>query len=248
MVHDLRSITQVGTSEPFELQVSRGQIPGHSALFKYGYNPSIVDTEETIWDAGGIYAYPTSAVPMTVTSAGGATDQDVQVLVQGLDSDYNILTETVTLNAAGTAVTAGLFLRVFRAFVAGSQAPTGNITVTNTGVTYAQITLGENQTLMSVYTVPAGHSLYIHDGIVTHGTDNSGAYITVRFITRAVGGVFRTGVKLDVINSELIFPFAQPLRVPEKTDIEVRAVCSKNQANAISAVFQGIVVKEQGSL
>ena len=72
--------------------------------------------------------------------------------------------------------------------------------------------------------------------------------MTIRFLTRAVGGVFRTGVKVDVINSELIFPFAQPLRIPEKTDVEVRAVCSKNQANAISSVFQGIVIKEQGSL
>jgi len=248
MAYDIRSISQVGTSEPFELQVSRGQIPGHSALFKYGYNPSIINVEETIWDVGGIYSYPTSAVPMTVTSAGGSTDEDVQVFVQGLDSDYNILSETVTLNSAGTALTNGLFLRVFRAFVDGSQAPTGNITVTNTGVTYAQITLGENQTLMAVYTVPAGHSLYIYDGIVTHGTDNSGAFMTIRFLTRAVGGVFRTGVKVDVINSELIFPFAQPLRIPEKTDVEVRAVCSKNQANAISSVFQGIVIKEQGSL
>ena len=30
MAYDIRSITQVGTSEPFELQVARGQIPGHS--------------------------------------------------------------------------------------------------------------------------------------------------------------------------------------------------------------------------
>jgi len=33
-----RSITQVGTSEPFELQVARGQITGHKTVFKFGYN------------------------------------------------------------------------------------------------------------------------------------------------------------------------------------------------------------------
>jgi len=40
VAYDLRSITQVGTSEPFELQVSRGQIPGHYRLHKFGYNPT----------------------------------------------------------------------------------------------------------------------------------------------------------------------------------------------------------------
>jgi hypothetical protein len=29
-IYDVRSISQVGTVEPFELQVARGQIPGHS--------------------------------------------------------------------------------------------------------------------------------------------------------------------------------------------------------------------------
>ena len=52
------SISRVGTTEPFELQTSRGQIPYHTSLFKYGYNPNIINANETIWDAGGIYAYP----------------------------------------------------------------------------------------------------------------------------------------------------------------------------------------------
>ena len=35
-VYDIRSISQVGTVEPFELQVSRGQIPGHRAVVVLG--------------------------------------------------------------------------------------------------------------------------------------------------------------------------------------------------------------------
>jgi hypothetical protein len=90
-VYDIRSISQVGTSEPFELQVARGQIPGHTALFKYGYNPNIINVNETIWDVGGIYSYPPSALAMTVTSASGATDSGVKVTVSGLDGDFNEL-------------------------------------------------------------------------------------------------------------------------------------------------------------
>jgi len=40
-VYDVRSISQVGTSEPFELQVSRGQIPGHSFVHNLGETPAM---------------------------------------------------------------------------------------------------------------------------------------------------------------------------------------------------------------
>lgn len=238
-----RSITQVGTSEPFELQVSRGQVAWHKTLFKYGYNPLIINVNETIWDGGGIYAYPASALAMTVTSAGGATDEDVQVMVVGLDADWKEAQQEVTLNSSGTATTTQTFRRVFRAYVSGSQAPTGNITVANGGTTYAQITLGENQTLMAVYTVPAKHTFYLTNGTATHGTGTSGGvFMTVRFMVRNFGGVFRTATKIDIVESEVLFPFTFPLALPEKTDLEARAICNKNQNNAVSATFEGVLV------
>ena len=134
---------------------------------------------------------------------------------------------------------------MFRAYITGSSAPAGNITIANGGTTYAQITAGENQTLMAVYTVPAGKSLYVNQGIATHGTGTSGGvFMTVRFLVRNEGEVFRTAVKVDVSESEILYPFAQPLKIPEKSDVEVRAICNKNQANAISASFDGIIVEE----
>lgn len=241
----ISSISRVGTTEPFELQVSRGQIPWHTSLFKYGYNSNIINVEETIWDVGGLYAYPSSAVAMTVTSASGATDSGVTGIVFGLDADYNEVSETFTLDGSGTYTTTQTFLRVFRAYITGSSAPAGNITIANGGTTYAQITAGENQTLMAVYTVPAGKSLYVNQGIATHGTGTSGGvFMTVRFLVRNEGEVFRTAVKIDVVESEILYPFAQPLKIPEKSDVEVRAICNKNQANAISASFDGIIVEE----
>ena len=143
MAYDIRSITQVGTSEPFELQVSRGQVPGHYRVHKFGFNALINEIEETIWDVGALYAYPSAAAKMTATSTEGADDEDVQVTIQGLDSDYNQISETVTLNGSGTQETNSFFLRVFRAFIEGSQEPSGTINITSTGTTYARITLGE---------------------------------------------------------------------------------------------------------
>jgi hypothetical protein len=239
----ISSISRVGTSEPFELQVSRNQVGWHYPLFKYGYNPLIINVNETIWDGGGIYSYPASALAMTVTSAGGATDEDVKVTVIGLDTDWKEVQQEVTLDGSGVATTTQTFRRVFRAYVSGSQAPTGNITIANGGTTYAQITLGENQTLMAVYTVPAGHTFYLTNGTATHGTGTSGGvFMTVRFMLREFGGVFRTATKIDIVESEVLFPFTFPLRIPEKSDIEVRAICNKNQNNAVSATFEGVLI------
>jgi hypothetical protein len=236
------SITRTGKHEPWGLQVSRGQIAFHETVFKYGYNPLIINANETIWDVGGLYAYPSSAVAMTATSASGATDAGVTGIILGLDSDYNEVSEEFTLDGSGAYTTTQTFLRVYRAYITGSTAPAGNINIANGGTTYARITAGENQTLMTVYTVPAGKTLYIEKGTATHGTDTSGAYMTVRFVVRNYGSVFRTAFKFDLIGQDLQFDFEYPLVVPEKSDIEVRAICSKNQNNAMASSFQAVLI------
>ena len=86
MAYDIRSISQVGTSEPFELQVARGQITGHKTIFKFGYNNDVGNTKETIWEQGGLYSYPPSATIMTISSssandtAAGTGARTVEVL------------------------------------------------------------------------------------------------------------------------------------------------------------------------
>lgn len=242
MTREISSISRIGTSEPFELQVSRGQIYKHATLFKYGYNPLIVNVNETVWDVGGLYSYPSSALAMTATSVSGATDSGVEITVTGLDADWAEVTQVVTLNASGIATLGTSMRRVYRAYVSGSQSPAGNINIANGGTTYARVTAGENQTLMSVYTVPAGKTLYVTQGVATHGTDATGAYMTVRFVVRSPGGVFRTAIKIDIIGAEILFPFHYPLKITEKSDVEVQAVCSKNQNNALGATFEGILI------
>ena len=238
------SITRVGTYEPWELQVGRGQIAFHERLFKFGSNPDVDGSNETIWDVGGLYAYPSSAVAMTVTTDAGtpADDNGVTVVVSGLDEDYNEVSQEVTLAGSGTATTTQTFLRVFRAYVSGSQAPTGNLNITNGGTTYARITLGENQTLMAIWTVPAGYTAYMSRGTLSVGTANGNQFVTGRLSTREFGGVFRTQAKVTLQNGFIDFPFDIPLEIPEKTDIETRAISSGTN-NVVAATFTLIYIK-----
>ena len=238
------SITRFGKTEPFNLQVARGQIENHKHIFKFGFNPDINGTEETIWDVSGIYAYPSAAVTMTATTTAGtpSTDNGVKITIQGLDADYNEVSQEITLAGAGTATTTQTFLRVFRAYVSGSQAPTANVNITNGGTTYARVALNDNQTLMAVWTVPAGYTAYIIKGNIGTGTANTNQYIVGRLVSRELGGVFRTQVKVTIQRGEIAFDFEVPVSFPEKTDIEARAYSSGSN-NLIFADFEMIYIK-----
>ena len=229
---------------PYFLQVSRGLVTGHKRIFKFGHNPQIQNIEETIWDAGGIYSYPSSAVAMTVTSGAGATDNGVEITVSGLDASWNEQSETVTLASTGTATTTNTFLRVNRAFVSGGTAPTSNVTISNGGTTYAQITNGENQTLMSIWTVPAGYTAYLLALDATAFTEQNNKVATLRYLTREENGVFRVKNKFDLFQAASHQNYITPEPILEKTDIEFRAVATSSNADLRVAASMDIIYIE----
>ena len=253
MATSISSVSQRGSTEPFELQVSRGQIALHETLFKFGFNSAVTNSEETIWDQGGLYAYPPSASVMKVSS-DNTGDTTTVVFLEGLDANYEAVSESVTLNGQTAVNTTNSYLRVFRARVTSNE-PTGNVyigtgTVT-TGVpanVYAKITAGENQTLMAVYTVPAGHTLYLTRGTISSGTEIANKYITGRLKVRPFGEVLQTKAVVTISNNFIFFDWEAPLKVTEKSDIEACAIASSAADTAISATFEGILIKEGGSL
>tara|TARA_S200002703_G_scaffold88606_1_gene76508 strand:+ start:1037 stop:1786 length:750 start_codon:yes stop_codon:yes gene_type:complete len=231
-------------SFPYFLQVSRGLIAGHKRVFKFGYNGDIDDSEETIWDVGGLYAYPASAVTMTTTSSSGATDENVEVTIQGVDASYNELSETVTLNSSGTATTTGSFLRVYRAFVSSGTASAGSITIANGGTTYAYISAADQQTLMALWTVPAGYTAYLFQVDTTAFTVQNNKVATIRMLTRELNGVFRTQNKFDLFEGSYHLDITCPQPIPEKTDIEFRAIADSSNADLrVAASFDIIYIE-----
>lgn len=230
--------------------VSSGAVTGTSSVFKFGFNPDINGVEETVWDHGGIYAYPAAAIQMSVSSSSvndtAAGTGARTVFVAGLDANYNEISETVTLNGQTPVLTSALFLRINRASVvsAGSgETAAGDIYV-GTGVVsagvpatvYARIRLGDNQTLMAVWTVPSGYTGYILKGNIGTGTVHINQYIVARLVQRPFGGVFRTASKVTLQNGEIAFDFVFPVPFAEKTDIETRAF-SSGMNNLVFADF-----------
>lgn len=250
------SITRWGKTEPFNFQVARNQIPYHKAIFKFGFNPDINGAEETVWDAGGIYAYPAAAIQMKVSSSStndtSAGTGARTVVVSGLDQNWNEASETVSLNGQTEVLTTTTFIRVNRAYVAtagsgGTAAGdiyvgTGTVTVGVPATIYAKITLGQNQTLMALWTIPAGYTGYILKANLGTGTPNANQYLVARFVQRPFGGVFRTSAKITIQSGEVPFIFQVPVAFLEKTDIEARAYSSGSN-NFVSADFEIIYIK-----
>ena len=246
-IYDVRSISQVGTSEPFELQISRGQIPGHSFLHNLGEVPAMSQNNSgTVWDVNDT-DYPWSAFDtagtLTVDRAS-ASDADKNVILSGLDADYNSLTETVTLtNATGNATT-NSFKRLFSARMNGTSTNVGAITIKKGATVVGQINAAIGQTLMSIYTVPAGYTAYITQGVMTV---RDGADATGTFFVRLLGDRFTIGHRFEVASSEYVYAFTCPFKAPEKTDIDVRASVRSNNA-LVTAAYDIILIKEQGPL
>ena len=68
-----------------DIQVSRGLIRGATLRNIFGYNTSITTSFIPAWEFDSVYAYPGSAITMTITSAS-ASDDGKTLLIQGLDA------------------------------------------------------------------------------------------------------------------------------------------------------------------
>jgi len=219
------------------MAIALGEFNDTSSIDKFGLNSAVGTSYETVWDAGAIYAYPSSALAMTVTSASGASDNGVEVTIIGLDGDYAEVEQSVTLGGLGVATTTQTFLRVFRAFVSNGQDATGVLDIDNGGTVYAQIQPDFQQTMMAVYTIPAGKTGYLLSGNVSSTKDKD---ITAKLMMREEGGVLRTKGLVLTPGTPFQRTWSIPQQIPEKTDIEIRA--KAGATGPVAAGFEIVLV------
>ena len=203
----------------FELEVSEGAITGHTFMAKFGYNPDVGNASETVWDFGGLYPWQSVARVLDVQSDSGSDTMTMRIL--GLDVNFVEIFEDVVLTGLTTATTTQEFLRVYRMFlINGNGGNVGNITVESNSVVIAHIEAGRSQTLMSVYTIPAGKKGYIYQGNASVG---EGKDVTIEMYVRIPGGPFLISHVAQVYQTAYRFPFSFPLPLPARSDIDVRA-------------------------
>src|SRR5210317_1995610 len=145
------------------LQVSRGLIRGSVARNIFGYQVAVTTSFIPAWEFASVYAYPGSAITMTVTSAS-ASDNGKTLLIQRLDANYAEITDTVTINGGGDINTNKPFFRINDVILTSGTINVGLITIQNTGKTvkYAGIRAGDGRSQASTYTVPANKEFYLY--------------------------------------------------------------------------------------
>lgn len=221
--------------------IATGGIPGHSVVNKFGANPDVGTTIETVWEEGGVYAYPASAIAMEIVSDDvndddGSTGAET-VTVYGLDANYNEQSETVTLDGTTPVALVNTYLRVYRMKVRSAGATganEGKIEVQNTAntVTYCSITAGNNQSLAAFWTVPAGKTAYLCTADMS--TDSNKGLQTFIFV-RPYGEVFQLKQPFHLYGGVAHFEYKMPLVIPEKSDIEIRAIAAATGGSANAA-------------
>ncbi|MEK9983706.1 MAG: hypothetical protein VW879_03100 [Opitutae bacterium] len=219
------------------VRIAAGQVNNVSHINKFGFNPALSGSYETIHDAGGIYSY--IGTPGTATIAG-ASDSGAVIEVQGLDADYNQVTEDITVGATGSVT----FSRIFRARVKSLSSGTtnqGNITVTVDSAVRATILTGNGQTLMALYTIPADKKGYLKyfQGSVEKNQD-----VIFKIFTRNIDdGVFNLKGQFGTFGTPVTYDYQVPLEFGPKTDIEIQAKAGATTAGG--AVFDLILVDER---
>jgi len=220
---------------PFGINVDKQLVEDFSGVTKFGYSSSVGGTFQTIWDGNSTYVYPSSAGTATITSTNTASDDGGTVEIQGLDSNYDIATETLIIGgSAGTKS----FIRVFRAVMKTAttgNANVGTLSVIVSTVTVAKITPEYGQTLMSVYTIPRNKRGYIVQLDVGTSKDLENE---IRIIAKQItnGNVWNTKEFLTTRGGFIQKNYIYPLKFDEKTDIEI--VAKSSATSSISAGFE----------
>ncbi len=216
----------------------------------FGYNPDVDTARVTVWPYTGVIPLPAAALQLKVSSSSADDTANGTgartVYVEGLDANHEEISEIVTLNGQTAVLTTQSFLHINNAYVAtagsGLSAAgdiyfgTGVVTAGVPATVYDLIKFDYNQRITGSYTVPAGFTAYVAQGLFSAGQPGGSAQVSGRLLTVGADGIRRTAAITTVNNGTADYAFEYPIRIPEKTTLEATAQASSNN-NEASSMF-----------
>ena len=254
-----------GAPRDFGLELARGNIPGMSYVHKFGtaIDFDTVDNEVDVWDGSNdaaawakyVYNYSSTA---DITRISSSSAGDTQVIeIQGLDSNWALTVQNVTLNGQSKVVLGTALRRIFRMKNEGSTDLAGTVfcyvdgaitagVPNSTAGTRAIIRGVNNQTEMAIYTIPLGKTGYLGSWYASSAGASKTTNYRIKMKMRQAGGVFQLKHKMAWDGGT---PYQHNYHIdegglPEKTDIimTAQALASGVTQAAISAGFDIILV------
>jgi hypothetical protein len=233
--------------EQFDLNVSRGKVRGASIIHKFGAVPAMSqNTTGTIWDKNDtLYPWSVWTTSGIITaSIANVSDAGKVVTVLGLDNDFNPASDTFTLSSTQTVAGTTQFRRVYRAYISSGDNNVGDVNFTKNGTDVLRITATKGQTLMAIYTIPAGKTGYLYQGVCTAQASADG---TGNMFVRYFGQLaFRIGHSFEVagVGGQYSYKFTFPIEIPEKSDIDVR-VATRTNNGRYTAAFDILLIDNE---
>jgi len=224
----------IGTTQEYFHQISQGNIANNEAIHIVAQNDAVGTSQETVWEEGGLYTFPSSASTMTISSSD-ANDTSAgtglrTITIEGLDTNYVEITEVVSLNGQTGVTTSNSYLRINRLIgaTAGSTNSnegtvyigTGAISAGKPANVFNLIEIGSNISHSGFYTVPATKFLYIPSAIFSV---ESGKFVEITVIFIAENGIPLEINEWDMSGGVIPFNVQITRGVPQKTDLELRA-------------------------
>ena len=248
------SVTRGGAYEPFDLQVARSQIYGHQQVNIFGYQSAVGNTKIPVWENATIYTYITSASTLTLVSTSASDDTVAKVLISGLDSSFNQISESLQMNGTTGVTTLNSYYRVNSLVLTsagtGQTINVGTITLKQSSNVVAQINAGISKSQSTVYTVPAGYSFYLD--LAEVNTSNS--YTSSNIVTYSVQAINNlTGVKFVVLQQPFVSIYtanrsSEPFIYTEKTDIQWQLVTSTATTIAAGVIISGKLIQNNNNV
>ena len=209
-------------------------------------------TMSTVWEGSGLYPWNTytgTGDKLYIKSL--TNDPKVQgksVTINGLDSNYDVIQETVTLHATDTtiAVSTSLnFYRINRIYLSGANTNSlphdynievryGSASGTLLSLFLAPWGRGQN----CIYTVPRGYEAFV---LSINGNSGHNDEITSSLWWHPYGGTWTLQKSFKFISGSFDHNFRTPLRILEKSDIEIRAYALV-ESSRIGTEFQILVL------
>jgi hypothetical protein len=228
--------------------IAAGYYEGHYNLNKFGYNGAVGATEEPVWDGSAAYTWQTSAQALEILSSddedasggvGGDTGAQT-VQIYGLDSNWDEQNETITLKGQTAVDLNNTYIRVSRMIVrsagsAGKNLGTLTLRLDGGGVTQAIISIGRNQTLMAMWTVPNGMTFYLTEFCGSVSVNKTTEFILK---VRPLDEVFQTKKMVTLNQVYADFPYKHPLVIAAKSDVSLDAKTSVG-GGIVSGGFSG---------
>jgi hypothetical protein len=196
------SITRIGKTEPFGLQVARGQIPFHQPVTITGFNANVSTSWVTV-SPFGAFTPLTTATTLEISSSSASdtgTGTGAQtVLLTGVNGSGVVVSETITLNGQTAVSTVNSYTGVngFMVSTVGSggtaagsiYAGTGTVTSGVPAVIVDEIPIGWNTRQSGTYTVPAGYTAYVSYARVTLASSSSSNNAWARLNMQTASGI-----------------------------------------------------------